>query len=355
MAVAQLPPPITATFSIFSSAFTVLVFFLTELISQIYRQIAEQANFYYMNLLKLSQLHKGAFYVFLSAAGFSVKAILAKLAYQAGADAVTILFLRVLFAAPLFLLLAFWNAQHNKDAKKLSKNEILGLLVLGLIGYYLSSLMDFFGLTYVSASLERIILFSYPTIVVVFTALFFHSTLRKNDYIALFLTYAGILVIFSEEMTQSVLIPTQTLVTGSVLIFGSAFTYAMYLIGSGFIIPRIGAMRFTAYSMLIATFAIFVHYFVVKGFTFPAYDNPIVWYGAAMAIVSTFMPAVCLAEGIKLIGSEKSSVISTIGPVSTIVLANIVLGETMTWIQIAGTLVVLAGVLVITLNKEKKK
>ena len=307
-----------------------------------------------MNLLKLSHLHKGAFYVFLSAAGFSVKAILAKLAYEAGADVITILFLRVLFAAPLFMLLAYWNAQHQKDAKNLSRNEILSLLGLGLLGYYLSSLMDFTGLTYISASLERIILFSYPTLVVVFTALFFRSSLKKNDYIALALTYLGIVVIFSEEMTQSTLIPAQTLITGSVLIFGSAFTYAMYLIGSGFIIPRIGAMRFTAYSMLIATFAIFIHYFIVKGFTFPAYDNPIIWYGIAMAIISTFMPAVCLAEGIKLIGSEKSSVISTIGPVSTIVLANIVLGETMTWIQIAGTFVVLIGVLIITLNKGKK-
>lgn len=307
-----------------------------------------------MNLPKLSKLHQGAIYVFISAAGFSVKAILAKLAYKAGADVATILFLRVLFAAPLFIALAFWNAQHQKDAHALSKNEIVGLLCLGLIGYYLSSLMDFSGLTYVSASLERIILFSYPTLVVIFTAVFFHSTLKRNDYIALFLTYAGIFVIFSEEMTQSTLIPTQTLLTGGLLVFGSAFTYAMYLIGSGYIIPRIGAMRFTSYSMLIATFAIFVHYFVVKGFTFPAYDSPIVGYGIAMALISTFMPAVCLAEGIKLIGSEKSSVISTVGPVSTIVLANIVLGETMTWIQIAGTFVVLIGVLIITLNKEKK-
>lgn len=309
-----------------------------------------------MNLLKLSQLHKGAFYVFLSAAGFSIKAILAKKAYEAGADAITILFLRVLFAAPLFLLLALWNnAQHRVEEKKLSSKEIIGLMALGLIGYYLSSLMDFEGLTYVSASLERIILFSYPTMVVVFTALFFHSRLNTQDYWALFLTYAGIVFIFSEEINQSTLIPSSTLISGGTLIFGSAFTYAMYLIGSGFIIPRIGAMRFTAYSMLIATSAIMIHYLVVKGWIFPALDNPVVWYGIAMALVSTFMPAVCLAEGIKLIGSEKSAVISTIGPVSTIILANIVLGETMTWIQAIGTIVVMIGVLIITLNKEKKK
>jgi len=309
-----------------------------------------------MNFVKLSQLHKGALFVFISAAGFSVKAILAKKAYEAGADAITILFLRVLFAAPLFLLLALWNnAQHRIEEKKLTQKEILGLIALGLIGYYLSSLMDFVGLTYVTASLERIILFSYPTMVVIFTAIFFRSTLTKKDYFALLLTYAGILFIFSEEMKQSSLIPMSSLITGGTLIFGSAFTYAMYLIGSGFIIPRIGAMRFTAYSMLIATFAILCHYTIVKGFVFPALDDPIIWYGLAMAIFSTFMPAVCLAVGIKLIGSEKSSVISTIGPVSTIVLANIVLGETMTWIQIGGTMVVLIGVLIITLNKEKKK
>ncbi len=309
-----------------------------------------------MNFIKLSQLHKGALFVFISAAGFSVKAILAKKAYEAGADAITILFLRVLFAAPLFLLLALWNnAQHRIEEKKLTTREIISLLTLGLIGYYLSSLMDFEGLTYVTASLERIILFSYPTMVVIFTAIFFRSTLTKKDYLALFLTYAGILFIFSEEMKQSTSIPVPTLITGGTLVFGSAFTYALYLIGSGFIIPRIGAMRFTAYSMLIATFAILLHYTIVKGFVFPALDDPIIWYGLAMAIFSTFMPAVCLSEGIKLIGSEKSSVISTIGPVSTIVLANMVLGETMTWLQIAGTIVVLIGVLIITLNKEKKR
>ncbi len=309
-----------------------------------------------MNLLKLSQLHKGAFYVFLSAAGFSVKAILAKKAYEAGADAITILFLRLLFAAPLFLLLALWNnAQHRIEEKKLSTQELLGLIALGIIGYYLSSLMDFEGLTYVSASLERIILFSYPTMVVIFTALFFQSRLNTQDYWALFLTYAGIIFIFAEEMNQSTSISSSTLISGGTLIFGSAFTYAMYLIGSGFIIPRIGSMRFTAYSMLIASFAVISHYLMVKGWVFPSLDHPIIWYGIAMALISTFMPAVCLAEGIKLIGSEKSAVISTIGPVSTIILANIVLGETMTWVQIAGTMVVLIGVLMITLQKEKKE
>jgi drug/metabolite transporter (DMT)-like permease len=309
-----------------------------------------------MNLLKLSKLHKGAFYVFLSAAGFSVKAILAKKAYAAGADAITILFLRVLFAAPLFLLLAWWNnAQQRSEEKKLQPAEIIGLLLLGLIGYYISSLFDFVGLTMVSASLERIILFSYPTLVVIFTALFFQSRLNSKDYWALLLTYAGIVFVFSEELEQSTSFSHDQLMTGGMLIFGSAFTYAMYLIGSGFIIPRIGAMRFTAYSMLIATFAILCHYFIVKGWTFPSLHDPIIGYGIAMALCSTFMPAVCLAEGIKLIGAEKSAVISTIGPVSTIVLANMMLGETMTWIQIAGTLVVLVGVLIITLQKEQKK
>ncbi|MDB5273631.1 MAG: permease, superfamily [Chitinophagaceae bacterium] len=308
-----------------------------------------------MSAFKLSNLHQGAFYVFISAAGFSVKAIFAKKAYLFGADPITLLFLRLLFAAPLFLLLAYWNSTHNKNEQPLKRKELFILLLLGFIGYYLSSLMDFIGLSYISASLERIILFSYPTIVVLLTALFSRSTLQRRDYMALFITYAGMILVFSEEMGQSVLIPTATLITGGSLIFGSAFTYALYLIGSGYIIPRIGAARFTAYSMLIATFAILLHYIIARGMAFPSFDDPIIRYGLAMAIFSTFLPAYFLSKGIKLIGSERSSVISTIGPVSTIVLANIVLGETMTWLQILGTLVVMGGVLMISLKQHKEK
>lgn len=304
---------------------------------------------------KLSNLHQGAFYVFISAAGFSVKAIFAKKAYEVGADPVTLLFIRLLFAAPLFLLLAYWNATHNSEEKKISKTEILSLIGLGILGYYLSSLMDFVGLSYISASLERIILFSYPTIVVLLTALFFRSSLDRKDYLALLITYLGIYIVFSEELKQTVSIPMETLIKGGLLVFGSACTYALYLIGSGFIIPRIGAARFTAYSMLIATVAMMLHYVIAKGITFPSYDNPIIWYGLAMALFSTFMPAYFLSKGIHLIGSERSSVISTIGPVSTIILANIVLGETMTWIQVGGTLIVIAGVLIISLKVKKQK
>ncbi len=305
-------------------------------------------------MAKPSNLHQGAFYVFISAAGFSVKAIFAKKAYEVGADPVTLLFVRMVFAAPLFLLLGYWNATHNSDEKALRKKEILALMGLGILGYYLSSIMDFIGLSYISASLERIILFSYPTLVVILTALFFRSSLDRKDYLALLITYLGIFVVFSEELKQSVSIPMETLITGGTLVFGSACTYALYLIGSGFIIPRIGAARFTAYSMIIATLTITVHYLLVKGPTFPSHDNPIIWYGLAMAVFSTFMPAYFLSKGIKLIGSERSSVISTIGPVSTIVLANMVLHESMTWIQIVGTLVVIAGVLMISLKTKKE-
>ncbi|MDF2457205.1 MAG: permease, superfamily [Cytophagaceae bacterium] len=303
---------------------------------------------------KLSNLHQGAFYVFISAAGFSIKAIFAKKAYEVGADPVTLLFVRMLFAAPLFLMLGYWNATHNSDEKKLTKKETLALIGLGILGYYLSSIMDFVGLSYISASLERIILFSYPTIVVILTALFFRSSLDRKDYLALLITYVGIFVVFSEELKQSIRIPMETLITGGTLVFASACTYALYLIGSGFIIPRIGAARFTSYSMIIATLTITVHYLLVKGPTFPSRDNPILWYGLAMAVFSTFMPAYFLSKGIKLIGSERSSVISTIGPVSTIVLANMVLHESMTWIQIGGTLVVIAGVLIISLKTKKE-
>ncbi|MFN8415993.1 MAG: DMT family transporter [Cytophagaceae bacterium] len=284
----------------------------------------------------------------ISAACFSTKAIMTKLAYQAGADAILVLFLRLLFALPFYIVLAYYY--QKKSSTSLTTKDWIFVLILGWIGYYLSSLFDFIGLQYVPASLERLILFTYPTLTVVFYSILFKSKLQRKDYIGLALTYIGIGIIYigNDEFNNP------DIIFGSILIFLCAITYALYLVGSGQLIPKIGAQRYTAYAMLSSTLAIFLHKFIDTGI--PSFQNiptNIIWLGVALAIVATVIPSVTLAESIKLIGTEKSSIMATLGPVITIILANIVLEEPYSLRQFLGTLFILSGVYLV--GKISKK
>lgn len=287
----------------------------------------------------------------ISAACFSTKAIMTKLAYQAGADAILVLFLRLLFALPFYLILAYYY--QKKSTTTLTTKDWILVLVLGWIGYYLSSLFDFIGLQYVPASLERLILFTYPTLTVIFYSILFKSKLQKKDYLGLALTYVGIGIIYigNDEFNQP------DIIFGSILIFLCAITYALYLVGSGQLIPKIGAQRYTSYAMLSSTLAIFLHKIIDTGI--PSFDNiptNIIWLGVALAIVATVIPSITLAESIKLIGTEKSSIMATLGPVITIILANIVLEEPYSLRQFLGTLFILSGVyLVGKISKKETK
>jgi drug/metabolite transporter (DMT)-like permease len=284
----------------------------------------------------------------ISAACFSTKAIMTKLAYQAGADAILVLFLRLLFALPFYLILAYYY--QKKSTTTLTTKDWIFVLVLGWIGYYLSSLFDFIGLQYVPASLERLILFTYPTLTVVFYSILFKSKLLKKDYLGLALTYIGIGIIYigNDEFNHP------DIIFGSILIFLCAISYAFYLVGSGQLIPKIGAQRYTAYAMLSSTLAIFLHKIINTGIpSFQDIPGEIIWLGVALGIVATVIPSVTLAESIKLIGTEKSSIMATLGPVITIILANIVLDEPYSLRQFLGTLFILFGVYLV--GKISKK
>lgn len=275
----------------------------------------------------------------ISAACFSTKAIMTKIAYQAGADAILILFLRLLFALPFYLVMAYYYQKNSSNS--LSFKDWVAVLTLGWIGYYLSSLFDFIGLQYVPASLERLILFTYPTLTVVFYSIFFKSKLQRKDYMGLALTYIGIGIIYigNDEFNQP------QIIWGSFLIFCCAITYALYLVGSGQLIPKIGAQRYTSYAMLSSTIAIFLHKIVDTGIpSFSDIPSQVIWLGVALAIIATVIPSVTLAESIRLIGTEKSSIMATLGPVITIILANIVLEEPYSIRQFIGTLFILSGV-----------
>ncbi len=282
-----------------------------------------------------------------AAIGFSGKAILVKLAYQNGVDAVTLLALRMAFSVPVFLIAAWWS---DRQAARITPRDWAAIVVLGLLGYYLSSLLDFLGLQFISAGLERLILFLYPTMVVVLTTLMTRRRLHRSELTALALSYGGILLVLLHDLNGM----RKGLLLGALLVFGSTLTYSSYLIGAGRVIARIGAMRFTAYAMLVASAATLIQF----GATHPLLDfrqpSRVYELSLVMAVFSTVLPVFMLSAGIRLIGSAQTSLIGSIGPVSTIFMAWLFLGEVVTWMQVIGSSLVLTGVLSVTLRRSSR-
>jgi drug/metabolite transporter (DMT)-like permease len=292
----------------------------------------------------------GVVFALLAAIGFSAKAILVKLAYLDSVDAVTLLALRMAFSVPFFIGVALWARRQH--AEPLGRHDRLLVLALGLVGYYLSSLLDFLGLQYISAGLERLILFLYPTMTVILSALFFKRTLGRKVMAAMALSYAGIVLVFFHDvgMLQG------GIVLGALLVFASTLSYSIYLVGAGHAIARIGAARFTAYAMIVASTASLVQF----GVTHPMHSLntlPVQVYelAIAMAIVSTLLPVFLLSHAIRRIGSGSASLIGSVGPVSTIYMAYVFLDERIALLQIAGASLVLIGVLIISLNSAPER
>jgi drug/metabolite transporter (DMT)-like permease len=298
------------------------------------------------DILTPRQKIAGILFALVAAIGFSAKAILVKLAYIDPVDPITLLALRMAFSLPFFLVVAA-RTNRSKHNQRLTVRDKYAVIGLGLIGYYLASYLDFLGLQYISAGLERLILFLYPTMVVIISALIFKHRIGRTAMFALVISYAGIALVFMHDMH----VLQHDALSGSALVFCSALSYAMYLVGAGHTIARIGATRFTAYVMTVACAACLLQFAVTH--PLGALDLPARVYGLsiAMAVFSTIMPAFLLAAAMRRIGSVHTSMIGSIGPVSTILLAYVVLGERMSIEQIAGSILVLAGVLMISLKR----
>lgn len=258
--------------------------------------------------------------------------------------------LRMLFSLP-FYAIAMWLYYSNQPIKKAKRSTYFAACLVGVLGYYLSSLFDFIGLQYVSASIERIILFIYPTLAVLLNLFIFKVAITKKQWIAILITYIGIGFAYWGELNQ---IPNTTLFFfGTWMILLCAITYAFYLVGSGKIIPKIGAPQFTSLSMLAASVGIFFHYFVThpKGMDdvmqLPLLHSSSFIYVIALALIATVIPSFLISGGMKRIGSNDVAIITSIGPVSTLFQARWVLNEPFSWEQIMGTILVLVGVLLV--------
>lgn len=293
----------------------------------------------------------GSLLVLVAAFGFSAKAILIKLAYAASAvDAISLMGLRMAMSFPFFLIAAIWS-RKNADRTSMVLSDWLIVLGLGTTGYYLASFLDFKGLTYISAGLERLILFLYPTLVVVFSALAYRRRISSPELLALFLSYAGIALVVSDNLHDQ----SSQLMLGAGLVFGSAVAFALYMMGSGIMIRRIGSIRFTCYSMMVACLATGIHCGLQPGSRLLGLPFRIYGLALLMALLSTVMPAFFMNAGIRRLGSGPASIISSAGPVATLALAYFVLNERLSVIQIAGTCLVLGGVYVITRQSSRRQ
>lgn len=294
----------------------------------------------------------GLFITLLGAILFSTKAIMVKKAFaDVKVDALTLLTLRMIFSLPFYLLAAAFTT-NKKDNVQMNRQQWGYIIGLGIFGYYLSSLFDFTGLQYISAGLERLILFLYPTFTVLINLFVFRQKINRRQQFALLLTYLGIAIAYFGELKIDTGNPDFLL--GSFLIFICAITYAIYIVGSGRMIPLVGATKFTTYSMLAATTGILLHFILRGNYTLLNAGNGLWGYGLLLAIVATVIPSFLLSEGMKRIGSNNAAIISAIGPVSTIVQAHFILGEKMFAAQLAGTALVIIGVILIGWSKKEK-
>jgi drug/metabolite transporter (DMT)-like permease len=278
---------------------------------------------------------------------FSGKAIVVKLAYRYHVDPLTLIALRMLFAVPFFLIAYLWA---SRSAPPLARPDHLRLSALGVLGYYLASYLDFLGLQHVSAALERLILFLNPTIVLLISAFFLSKRIRRLEWLALALAYGGIVLAFLNDVR----LDSGRIALGSALVFGSAVCYAIYLVVGGELVKRLGAIRLTSYAMCVSSVAVLVHFVAVNPPGSLNQPAPVVWLSLLNGTVCTVLPVFATMLAIERIGAGRASMAAMIGPVSTIGLAFVFLGEPVSGWQLAGTLLVLAGVYVLTLPEAAR-
>lgn len=293
------------------------------------------------------------FGIFLGVLGivlFSSKAVMVKIAYKYNVDAITMLLLRMLFSFPFYVVIAYLY-RNKKQEIITTKKDYAWVVVFGFVGYYLASYFDFVGLTYIKASLERIILFVYPTIVIILNRLFFKLAITKIQTTAILLSYLGIVIAFSDEVDIS----GNNVYLGGFFILLSAITYASYLVGSGWLIPKFGVVKFTAYAMLVSCFCVFVHFSII-GHT-ELFNLPWQVYGLGflIAFFATVIPSFLVSASIKIISSSNFAIVAGIGPISTIVLASFFLNEQLTLLQFFGAILVIIGIVITSLKKAKEK
>jgi len=268
---------------------------------------------------------------------FSGKAIIVKLAYRHGVDAVTLIMYRMLFALPLFVGLAWWA---GRGKPRLTTRDWRVVAGLGLSGYYLASFLDFAGLAYVSAGFERLVLYLNPTLVLLFGRVVFKRPVARPQLLALAVSYAGVLLVFGHELN----IAGSHVVRGAALVFGSAVSYAIYLVFSGEEVRRLGSLRLTGLATTVACVLCLAQFVLTRPLAAANVAPEVLWLSVLNATACTFLPVLMVMMAIERVGATVAAQTGMVGPLSTILMGIVILGEPFTaWIA-AGTVCVLSGI-----------
>ena len=303
--------------------------------------------------LSLSSTQMGSIFALGAAFLFSTKAIFIKQTYALSplVDGTVLMALRMVSALPFFLLLCWFNRHHNKN---IAVKDWILLVLAGLIGYYFSSWLDFSGLMYISASLERIILFLYPTLTVIATSVIYKQKMRLKTIIAIALSYGGTVIVMLQEQSS---VPHEgDFWLGVSLVFTSAVCFAGYLLMTPKLIQKFGSWNYTGLALSIACFGTLIHFAMTTPQPIQLLSQlpmQVIWYGIALGLLVTVLPTILIAQSISRLGAAQAAMIGSIGPILTIILAVALLGEHMNAIQWFGCLLNIIGVMMITLSKKK--
>lgn len=277
----------------------------------------------------------------LGAIAFSGKAIIVKLAYRHGVDAVTLIMYRMLFALPIFAVMAWWSSRGKPP---LSGKDWLRVLWLGFTGYYLASFLDFAGLAYISAGLERLILYLNPTLVLLLGWVLYKRKVGAVQALAMAISYAGVLLVFVHEVS----LEGSDVALGTLLVFGSAVSYAIYLTQSGELVPRLGSLRLVGLATTVACLCCLLQFVLLRPLSAAVVAPEVIWLSLLNATLCTAAPVLMVMMAIERIGAGLAAQTGMIGPMSTILMGVWLLDERLNAWVIAGTVLVLGGVFVVT-------
>jgi len=277
---------------------------------------------------------------------FSFRPILIKLSYAAHpVSPVTLLFLRMTLSLPFFLAIGWW-LRHQEP--RLTRRDWGAILGLGFLGYYAASFLDFVGLQWVGAGVGRLILFLFPTLVVLMSFLFLKTVPTRRELVALGVSYAGIALVLSNQLHAE----NRLFALGAALVFASALCYAGYLVAGSQVVKRVGSMRFTAYSTVVATVPAVIQFFVMESAQSLQLPGAVWGYAIVLATFSTVVPLFLQAEALKRIGANHFALLGALGPVSVAVTSALGLDEPFTAVQALGGALVILGVLLVSLKKK---
>ena len=293
----------------------------------------------------------GILFALAGVVSFAFRPVLVKLAYGVTEaahpiSATTLLFLRMSLSLPFFLVMAWWF----RNQAPLARRDWLGILGLGFLGYYLASLLDFLGLQYVPAGLGRLIMFLYPTLVVILSAVFLGKPATRRELAALAVTYAGIALVLAERL--GVAPEHRQFMLGAALVFASAMCYAVYLVTGSQLVMRVGSARFTAYTMIVSTVPAVAQFFVLEPVSALELPPTLWWYAILLATACTVLPVFLVAEALKRIGANHFALIGALGPVTTVAADFVLLQGTLSALQIVGGALVISGVLLVSIKRS---